>query len=375
MFFAVRIILYIQDVPEIVIAIESSWRGKAGGEKREQHRQKWREALETFKGYSWRLVRGRWPVAYREESISSLGIGRSHDRTWLQRGIFGQHKNIQRFDFEDDKRVSIRVNFWNVPGPKSRCSVRGSKGHVPNFAHRIAAAGATCPASAHVSRKRARRSGHGDERQYKLNRFPSRALRQDGTTTRLYAKTGSTRGCLKIREKANLRADRIKVSFSSWRVWNNSGSGSVEKKEKSRWSAISRLVLMIEIRILPSRNPRDDDEDASRSTISARNHRAIHPGMSERGSRGGGGGITLKIVCDAFRGRRGQKGSRWNIGRDSVAIRFWLSSKWRCSEVRPVGLMNEPRRKMSFLDQTGANIGQTGSEPSSACCFALFLLR
>lgn len=61
---------------------------------------------------------------------------------------------------------------------------------------------------------------------------------------------------------------------------------------------------MIEISILPSRNPRDDDEDAPRSTISARNHRAIHPGEERDGFAGG---IALKIVRDAFRGRRGRK--------------------------------------------------------------------
>jgi len=41
-------------------------------------------------------------------------------------------------------------------------------------------------------------------------------------------------------------------------------------------------------------------------------------------------------------GRKGKReGSRWDVGRDSVAIRFWLLAKWRYSEI----LMNERLRQ------------------------------
>lgn len=71
-------------------ATESLWQGKMGGIKREQHRQKWREALETFKAIPGVWRRGRWPVAYRKESISSLTIGRSHKPEW-----FNANRNVR----------------------------------------------------------------------------------------------------------------------------------------------------------------------------------------------------------------------------------------------------------------------------------------
>ena len=61
-------------------ATESLWQGKTGGRKREQHRQKWREALETFKAIPGVWRRGRWPIArgidpqfnYRSKSQSGV---------------------------------------------------------------------------------------------------------------------------------------------------------------------------------------------------------------------------------------------------------------------------------------------------------------
>lgn len=76
----------------------------------------------------------------------------------------------------------------------------------------------------------------------------------------------------------------------------------------------------------------------------------------EATARGVSGRNSSKYSARRIPGTEGRKSSRWNVGRDSVAIHFWPSSKWLYFEVRPVGLMNEPRRKMSFLDQTGANI-------------------
>ncbi|TGZ49373.1 Fibroblast growth factor receptor [Temnothorax longispinosus] len=70
----------------------------------------------------------------------------------------------------------------------------------------------------------------------------------------------------------------------------------------------------------------------------------------ERRRGGVSRGDSSKNSVRRIPGTEGQKGSRWNVGRDSVAIHFWLSSKWRYSEVRPVGLMNEPRRKMNEIN-------------------------
>lgn len=64
--------------------------------------------------------------------------------------------------------------------------------------------------------------------------------------------------------------------------------------------------------------------------------------------------MGLNLVCDAFWGRRGKKTpdgtSEGTVCRDSFLAVCQMAIH------RPVSLMNEPGRKMSFLDQTSRNI-------------------
>jgi len=112
------------------------------------------------------------------------------------------------------------------------------------------------------------------------------------------------------------------------------------------------------------------DEDALRSTISDRNHRAIHRGGSDgEGSRG----MALNLVPDAFWGRRGKKipdgTSEGTVCRDSFLAVCQMAI------LRPVSLMNEPGRKMSFLDQASRNIAMVDPTDASQASSRLVVLH